>query len=295
MIHNKRTLFIRKNDEIKIHHMEANYERGLSADILEHGSANDFGTRLKIHAPTKIVVKKDKFTCGEINIQFAKAIYYKEVVSDISEYTHLVVDINGNIEVVEADNYIDVIKGETIRIIDTVPPIKNKPNFRLNLYGFVPNNKSKKGDDINHYINTANDLMRRFSKNGQGKIYEIRLASGGNIVSTFHLRLVPPQLDYVTIRSKNKSFRVQDGETITFNKNDQIVIEGVHTNLRNNRGIKVNFKGFVGAGDGEDRQRNIALNHTLLKRYSIDNSGEVYPITITIDGSVFGKVFVRIR
>ena len=67
------------------------------------------------------------------------------------------------------------------------------------------------------------------------------------------------------------------------------------TNIKNNKGIKVNFKGFVGAGDGEDRNKKIDLNHTLLKRYSINNLGEVYPITVAINGHVFGKVFVRIR
>jgi len=107
--------------------------------------------------------------------------------------------------------------------------------------------------------------------------------------------LTPPKLEYISIRSKNKSFTVKDGETISFDAGDQIVIESAQTNIRNNRGIKVNFKGFVGAGDGEDRNRKIDLNHTLLKRYSVNNMGKVYPLTVSINGNVFGNVFVRIR
>lgn len=295
MVPNKETLYISKNDEIEISHIESNYKRGLSADVLGHGSENDIGTRLRIQKPTKIIVKKDKFPCGEIDVQFAKAIYYKEVVREISELNHLVIDINGNIEVVDADSFIDVTKGEIIRIIDSVPPIKNKPDHRLNFYGFVPKGKTKKKDDTNCNIDTARDLISRFSRNGEGKIYEIRLSSQGNIIATFPLRLTAPKLEHVAIRTKNNSYRVKDGESISFNRGDQIVVEMAQTNIRKSRGIKVNFKGFVGAGDGEDRNKKIDLNHTLLKRFSIDNLGEIYPITVSINGYVFGKVFVRIR
>lgn len=295
MIPNKDTLYIQQNDEIKISHIEANYKRGLSADVLGHGSENDFGIRLKIQEPTQIIVKKDKFTCGDIDIQFAKAIYYKEIIRDTSEFSHLVIDINGNIEVVDAESFIDVAKGEIIRIIDSVPPIKDKPDHRLNFYGFVPKGKTKKKDDTNCDIDTARDLISRFSRNREGKIYEIRLSSQGNIITAFPVRLTPPKLEYISIRSEKKSFTVKDGETISFDAGDQIVIESAQTNIRNNRGIKVNFKGFVGAGDGEDRNRKIDLNHTLLKRYSVNNLGEVYPLTVSINGNVFGKVFVRIR
>jgi len=295
MVPNKETLYIRKNDEIEISHIEANYKRGLSADVLNHGSENDFGTRLEIHEPTKIIIKKDKFTCGEIDIQFAKAIYYKEIIRDVSGFDHLVIDVNGSIEVVHADSFIDVTKGEIIRIIDSVPPIKDRPDYRLNFYGFVPKSQPKKKDDTNCYIDTARDLIRRFSRNGEGKIYEIRLSSEGNIMATIPVRLIPPELSYVSIRSKNNSYRLKDGETISFNSGDQIVIESAQTNIKNNRGIKVNFKGFVGAGDGEDRNRKIDLNQTLLKRFSINSLGKTYPITVSINGHVFGEVFIRIK
>ena len=295
MVLNKETLYISKNDEIEISHIESNYKRGLSADVLGHGNENDIGTRLRIQKPTTIIVKKDKYPCGEIDVQFAKAIYYKEVVRDVSRLNHLVIEINGNIEVVDADSFIDVTKGEIIRIIDSIPPIKNKPDRRLNFYGFVPKGKTKKKDDTNCNINTARDLISRFSRNGEGKIYEIRLLSQGNIITTFLLRLTAPKLEYVAIRTKNNSYRVKDGESISFNRGDQIVVEMAQTNIRKSRGIKVNFKGFFGAGDGEDRNKKIDLNHTLLKRFSIDNLGEIYPITVSINGYVFGKVFVRIR
>ncbi|UCC39412.1 MAG: hypothetical protein JSV96_16730 [Candidatus Aminicenantes bacterium] len=294
MIPNKETLYIRKNDEVEISHIEANYKRGLSADILGHGSENDFGTRLKIQEPTKIIIKKDKFTCGEIDIQFAKAIYYKEVIKEVSGFSHLVIDINGSIEVVDAGGFIDVAKGEIIRIIDSVPPIKDKPDYRLNFYGFVPKDKAKRKDDTNCYINTARDLITRFSRNGEGEIFEIRLSSQGNIITAFPIRLISPKLNYILIRSKNNSYRVKDGETISFTRGDQIIIEKAQTNIRNDRGIKVNFKGFVGAGDGEDRNKQIGLNRTLLKRYSINNLGRVYPVTVSINGRVFGRVFVSI-
>jgi len=294
MIPNKKTLYIRKNDEIEVIHIESNYERGLNVNVLYHGSTNDFGKKLKIYKPTKIIVKKDKFPCGEVNIQFTNTISHKNTKSRNSEYNHIVIEIAGDIEVFDKNDYIDIIKGETIRLIDTVPSTKNKSNIRLNLYGFVPKNKINEANDIGYSINTKTDLIKRFSKDGQGNIYEIRVLSQGNISSTYNIRLIQPKLDFIMIRTKNKSYKINNGETISFNKGENIIIENVLTNIKDNKGIKVNFKGFVGKYIGEDRNQEITLNHKLLKQFSINKSGNVYPIYVSINGNLIGKVFVRI-
>jgi len=294
MVPDKKTLYIRKNDEIEIAHIESNYERGIHADVLYHGSSNDFRKRLKINKPTKIVIKKDKFACGEVNIKFKNEISHEPSESRYSEYEHIVIEIDGNIEVLDRNDYIDIIKGESIRLIDTVPSIKNKSNMRLNFYGFVPKNKKNEANDIGYFINTKTDLIRRFSRKGQGKIYDIQVLTQGEISSTYSVRLIQPELNYLTIRTKDKSYNIKNGDTISFKKGDDIIIEDLLTNIKNNRGIKVNFKGFVGIGNGEDRNQKITLNNKLLIQFSIENAGEVYPIIVLRNGNVFGKVFIRV-
>ena len=294
VVSNKNTLLIKKNDKIEISHIEANYERGLSADVAGVGSTNDIRVPLQIEKPTSVIVRKDKFYCGEINIRFTEADDYREINTRYSEFNHIIIDIGGSIEVFDTMSPIVVLRGETIKIIDTVPPIKNRADLRMNFYGFVPKTKNAKNDDMNHSIRTDEDLPDRYSIDGKGRDYEIRLVSQGKIVSTYRLRLVPPRLDYITILSDNQSHRIKDGETIVLQKNAQLIIEDAKTNLTDKSGLKVNFKGFVGKGDGEDRNMKIVLGSGLLKRYSVDNAGEVYPITVSKNQREFGKVFVRI-
>jgi hypothetical protein len=51
-------------------HIEANYERGLSADIIGLGTINDLRKKVRISKPTRIVVRKDYYPCGSIYIAF---------------------------------------------------------------------------------------------------------------------------------------------------------------------------------------------------------------------------------
>jgi hypothetical protein len=295
MVTNKKTLFIQKNDEIEVNHIESNYERGLSADILGYGTENDFRTRFKINQPTSIVIRKDKFYCGEISVQLAEDSRRSGLNAPSSEFHHLIFDVQGDTEVFDINSPIDIIKGETVKIIDAIPPLKNTPDIRVNVYGFVPKVKNERNDDINQPIDTALDLMSRYSQGGKGESYEIRLTSRGALIASALLRLVPPRLQSVTLISNGQSFKVKDGESIAFKENDKIMIESVQTNIPVNRGIKVNFRGFVGRNDAEDRNQSILLNHNLLREYSVKGAGLVYPITVSLKNIVFGTVYVKIE
>ena len=111
----------------------------------------------------------------------------------------------------------------------------------------------------------------------------------------FQLNLINPELYFIVLKSKGNTFKVQSGETISFKKNDIIEITGVSTNIKNNLDIKVNFKGFVGLGDGEDRNMDIPLDKNLLKNYSINGTGDIFEITVTKKGTLFGRILVKVE
>ncbi len=62
------TLEVRKGDTIEVVHLGANYDRGLSADVLGLGGFNDIRLPLVINAPTAIVVQKDHLKFGRVGI-----------------------------------------------------------------------------------------------------------------------------------------------------------------------------------------------------------------------------------
>lgn len=62
------TLEVGKGDVIEVIHVGANYDRGLSADVLGLGGLNDLKKPLSIDRPTTIEFKKDNTRIGRINI-----------------------------------------------------------------------------------------------------------------------------------------------------------------------------------------------------------------------------------
>lgn len=62
------TLELARGDRLEVIDVGANFDRGLSADVLGLGSFNDLGTPLTINNPTAIVIQKDNSKIGRINI-----------------------------------------------------------------------------------------------------------------------------------------------------------------------------------------------------------------------------------
>ncbi|MBW1700520.1 MAG: hypothetical protein JRJ50_00120 [Deltaproteobacteria bacterium] len=56
----RQSIYLRAGDSIYVSHIEANYERGLSLDILGYGDLNDFRKNIVITRNTRLIVRKDK-------------------------------------------------------------------------------------------------------------------------------------------------------------------------------------------------------------------------------------------
>ncbi|HPG39269.1 MAG TPA: M14/M99 family metallopeptidase [bacterium] len=293
IIPNNKTLHVKKDDIIEIDHVEANYKRGLSVDVLDYGTLNDFRTRLKINRSTTINVKKDKFLCGEI-----KVLVNNDTSNTRKTFPYLVLDINGAIEVFDDQKNITLKQGDIVKLIDTVPSSKADKDIRINLYGFIPDKLSNNADDRNVAVNTARDLMPEYAEDQNGQIYKIRIESGNTIYSVFRLQLEQSKLMSVKIRNKDMVFNVKSGETIQFIENDAIEIIDIEMNndqsIDKEKTVKVNFKGYVGRGDAEDRHLIIPLDKHLLKEYSINSQGLVYPVVVTLNKEEIGKIFIEI-
>lgn len=293
IVPNNKTLYLKKGDVIEIDHIEANYKRGLSVDVLEYGTLNDLKTRLVVTKSTMINVKKDKFLCGGI-----KVVVNDDQPVEQTSYPYLVLDINGNIEVFDNQKNIVIKSGDIIKLIDTVPSSKVNKKIRMNLYGFVPDSWINSADDRNIAVNTGTDLIAEYADGQNGQVYKIRIEQGRTICSVFNLQLEQSKLKSVKIRNKDHVYTVINGETIQFKETESIEIIGIETSeyatSAQDKTIKVNFKGYVGRGDAEDRHLIIPLDNNLLKEYSINKQGRVYPVVVTEKKQEMGKIYIEI-
>ena len=72
VIKNNDSLHIAKGDTINVSHIEANYERGLSLDILGYGDLNDYRKNFRIYRDTSMIIRKDNHKLCEVPISISK-------------------------------------------------------------------------------------------------------------------------------------------------------------------------------------------------------------------------------
>ncbi|MDR0549201.1 MAG: hypothetical protein LBI10_07315 [Deltaproteobacteria bacterium] len=64
------TLLLNPGDEVEVIHVGANYDRGLSVDVLGVGSVNDIRFPLTIISPTVIIARRDHVPFGQVKVAF---------------------------------------------------------------------------------------------------------------------------------------------------------------------------------------------------------------------------------
>jgi hypothetical protein len=298
VVYDKQTLSIKEGDYIEISHIEANYERGLSVDILEVGNSNDYRKNIQIKEPTKIIVKKDKYHCGEVSILLGeeKPEYTITKSSILPSMKYLVIETNKIKRVIKKGEHMRVIRGDLLRIIDVViTNLSDQEAVTVNFKGFVGNRLNNTGEDRGYLIDTSKDLWEKYSKEGLGTQYPIVVTVNGRKIGEFWIDFVKPRLDYLVVKlNGGAKMCYTPHEVIEAYYSDRIEIVDVKTNVADGYGIKVNFIGFNGGVGGEDRGKPILLNNTLLKSYSVDKKGYEYDIVVSRGKILLGKVRVCI-
>ena len=185
VLKNKQTLYINPGDEIVISHIEANYERGLTADIKGYGSLNDTRKRFVFNKPATVIVKKDSYRCGSIKIKFGNkkqllAQRMPVVKNGITKLTkkksrlkEFKIRRNGNEHIVKNYSSMKLIKGDKFEIVQVITDGLDVDDLQVNFKGYVGDSKYNSGEDRGYIINTEKDLMKRFSLGKKGKKYEI--------------------------------------------------------------------------------------------------------------------------
>ncbi|OQY53182.1 MAG: hypothetical protein B6230_01005 [Desulfobacteraceae bacterium 4572_89] len=187
-------LKINKGDMIQVHDIVANYERGLSVDVLGAGNEfNDMKKKLIINESTRIEAKKDFYACGSVFLEiddkgFGKI--NKLRISDSKKETGIryKVKINGKILIVDNYGHIILQYGDKLIIEDIISGNIDPSEYIVNFKGFVGNNSINNGEDRGYLIDTAaGTLMPRYSLGKKGRRYYVLATLKGKEVGRIYI------------------------------------------------------------------------------------------------------------
>ncbi len=295
---NNETVYLKRGDTVNIEHIEANYERGVFADIEHYGNTNDLGNDLAIFSNASILVKKDNATFGTVNIEISEngteAIGATNGHNSVPVVERFIVDVNGFIQDIPASGTLTIVKGDVVRLIDTSPAMEIFPNAYVNLFGFWSKEQQKNtGDDRNLLINTSTDLDSKYSVREQGVEYEIRLENDSEVFSKMRLKLIEPELKHLVLKFDNGNMGyLKNGETYTFSNEHIFEIVDVKTTIPNNSSVRVKINGFVGNGVGSDMYTPIDIAMELLPEYSVDKHGRTFVVEVLYRGEQIGTAYL---
>jgi len=191
VIKNNQVLKLLKGDRINISHIEANYERGLSLDILGYGDLNDYRQNFEIFRDTSILVRKDnhKFTAIPIKIIGDRSTFPVKLRS--ADLNYLVIEAKGLRLLLSDKEVLTLVRGDKLRIVDVLPD--DLQEVTVNFKGFVGDKINNTGEDRGYLIDTSKDLMKRYSLHNKGGLYQIVISRGSeeNTLARIFIKIVP--------------------------------------------------------------------------------------------------------
>ena len=236
---------INSGDTFTVTHIEANYERGLSLDILGHGGLNDFRRDFEIFKNTTIIVRKDNQRFAEIPIRIAGKVKAQKAESPSpAKIDYFVVETMGQRLLMGNRDTLQLVKGDKLKILDILPASPSPSDIKVNFKGFVGDRKNNTGEDRGYTINTGKDLMRRYSLHKKGKVYTVIATKGDSTLGKFRVQLSPPKMDYMILRvNSHQHHFLRPEQKVILSRNDEICLEEISTNLYAKKGIHLAVNG----------------------------------------------------
>jgi len=281
---------IKKGDKIKVIQIEANYERGLSIDILGIGTANDFQKEFEIVHPAKAIIRKDSLKCGEINISLlepqenVKEAFHASTNVQSPRFTYLIVEVNGLRQVLSHGEHLKVIRGDKIKLLDVVADWVNTNDLSVNFLGYVGNKMKNTGEDRGYLINTATDMWTKYSKDGKGLQYPIAINYMNKRIGEIFVDIDEPKLNYIVVKHSQGGQRwYANGDIITVTPKDTLEVIDIKTNINGNIGVKINVFG------------NDLGNQNKIITFSKKTADEVHTaIVVAREGIILGRAKIQI-
>ena len=268
-VKDRQSLSVNAGDTIMISHIEANYERGLSADIAGYGTVNDIRKKIRITGPTEIIVRKDYYPCGKIDIKIGgggETLSADMAVSAKPKpepgLLFYKIKINGDERIFQNYEHVKLVKGDQVEIVDVISNLADSSAFAVNLKGYVGDSLNNTGEDRGHVIHTARDLWERYSLEKRGKHYQVVVTNGQDLVGKLFLDLENPVLKYIVLGTRDGEMRcLHPGDTAFVDTNTPLKLFDIHTNVIRNVGVKAFITGLGSFRRPVDIDKPITINN----------------------------------
>ncbi len=248
LVFDRQTISVKKEDTIFISHVEANYERGISVDIVSAGGVNDFRKKVNITKDTRVVIKKDYYPCGKVYITTAdvkKDIYNGVLISNSphpgAKHIFFKIDVNGCEKIVTNNSILQIIKGDTFLIKNVFSGLYDSSDLEVNFKGFVGDFEYNTGEDRGYIINTGTDLIKRFSLNNRGEKFQILVSYKKKKIAKLIIEIKDPVLKYLVMQNgedlRKICYKAGDFAEVDIDRN--IVVCDIKTNIKDNAGIQL--------------------------------------------------------
>jgi hypothetical protein len=243
-ITNGHTLRVSKGDVVCISHIEANYKRGFSADILDHGTLNDMHKPIRIMRPTQVIVRKDHHPCGMINIVLDTGQSPARMVSALPEVLFFETRVNGKKHLFMNQANVKLVKGDRFELADVTTNLADPAEIVVNFKGYVGDKKNNSGEDRGYVIHTGRDLWKRYSLAGKGEKYQVVVTRDDTLLGRLFIELAEPKLDYIVLQvNHGVKHCLSQGDSLSIDPKDTINILDIKTNIPMNAGVQAFLKG----------------------------------------------------
>ncbi|QAR32277.1 hypothetical protein EP073_02350 [Geovibrio thiophilus] len=202
-VENGKTLYADRGDIIEITNVDANYDRGISCDILGMGDLNDCGKRVEVKGESRIVFRKDNQKMGEIRLSYrtktavspakpqprVPAPSGEENLVPSKTNVVFVMKVNGIERSVASGSSVKLKKTDTIEFIEALGGDFGSPDVPVNVKGYVPSGAVNSGDDRGYKIRMTDYFMLKYSRDGKGKAYPVIAGNSRNEIGGIWLEI----------------------------------------------------------------------------------------------------------
>lgn len=299
VVKNNQQLHIDAGDSVVVSHIEANYERGLSADVVGLGNMNDLRRPVTVAGTTQIVVRKDYYPCGRVTLVVADAAE-SDGGSDIAHrqrapgasWPELVYKVrrNGEAMLIPDGGTLHLVRGDRFEIVDVFTSTHDAEQLVVNVKGFVGTRRTNTGEDRGYVIDSATDLWLRYALDPDGTRYQVVTSFGDVRLGRMFVSVVPPRLDYLLLgNGDDRHTAVFPGGVIHMDAGKPLRLLDVKTNIPGNEGINISIKG-PGRSD-----RRVPMDEPLpLLSASASGENGDYRLTVWRGTEVLGSVALSV-
>jgi hypothetical protein len=194
-VENGETLYVSTGDVVEVTHIEANYDRGLSCDVLGMGDLNDLGEKITVRGESRIIFRRDNNKMGEIKLKLAKTAGASQPepvkASSPSPSDRVVfnVKLNGADKQVYDGETLSVSKQDIVEFISAGYENDSYKDYPVNVKGYVPPVSTNYGDDRGYEISMSERFMLKYSRDGDGKVYPVIAGNSKNEVGRIWLEI----------------------------------------------------------------------------------------------------------